>query len=109
MEATPGRGSVCLSGGPDPARLITVVKRKGIETSYRFRRFGVYQMELNMSKKKMHWALLALVTFIALLFILPPVPKSKARPQRLQTVNHLWSASITLPRTNALPTAAPNK
>ena len=62
-----------------------------------------------MNNMKMHWGVLALITFIALLFVLPPLPKSKARPQRIQTVNHLASAAIVLPSTNALPAAATNK
>ena len=62
-----------------------------------------------MNNKKMRWGILALVTFIALLFVLPPLAKSKARPQHIQTVNHLASASITLPRTNTPSTATPNK
>ena len=58
---------------------------------------------------KMHWRILALITFVVLLFVLQPRPKPKARPQRIQTVNHLASASIILTNTIALPAAATNK
>ena len=61
-----------------------------------------------MKNKKTRWVVLVLLTFTALLFVLPPLPKSKARAQRIQTVNHLASASTTLPTTNIPPTA-PNK
>lgn len=63
----------------------------------------------SMKNKKIQWGALALLTLIGLLFVLPPLPKSKARPQRIQTVNHVASVSITLPSTNALLTAPSNK
>ncbi|MEI6396319.1 MAG: hypothetical protein WCT12_35095 [Verrucomicrobiota bacterium] len=65
-----------------------------------------------MNNKNTHWVVPALVAFIALFlaaYVLPPLPRPKARPQRLQTVNHLASAFIVLPSTNALPAAATNK
>jgi hypothetical protein len=65
--------------------------------------------EPNMKMKKAQWGVLALLTFIALLFLVPSLSKSKARAQRRQTVNDLWSASITLPKTNTLPTSTPSK
>ncbi len=53
-----------------------------------------------------------LFAFIALLLaalLLPPLPKAKARPSRIQAVNHVASVSLTLPGTNAPPAAATNK
>ena len=51
-----------------------------------------------------------LVAFIALLLatcVLPPLPRSKARPSHVTAVNNISSFSMTI--TNALPTAAPGK
>ena len=53
-----------------------------------------------------------LFAFIALLLaalLLPPLPKVKARPSRIQAVNHVASVSLTLPGTNAPPAAATSK
>jgi hypothetical protein len=66
-----------------------------------------------MEDKKLHRGVrvLALV-FIALLlatFILPPLPKPKARASRISTVNHLASVSMMIPTTNAQPSAPTNK
>ena len=62
-----------------------------------------------MTRRRMTWAILGLVAVIALLFFLPPMPKSKVRAQRIQSVNHLASVTITLPGTNTLPAATGNK
>ena len=62
-----------------------------------------------MKSKKLNWAFLALVAFIALLLLLPPFPKPKARAVRIQTVNHVASVSMTMPDTNALPVLPTNK
>jgi hypothetical protein len=62
-----------------------------------------------MISKRMRWAIIVLVAVVALLFLLPPMPKSKARAQRIGSVNHLASATITLPATNALPPVTGNK
>lgn len=65
-----------------------------------------------MENSKTHWGVLALIAFIALLWvahILPPVHKAKTRAQRIQTVNHVASVSITMPSTNALPTGTTNR
>jgi hypothetical protein len=67
------------------------------------------RMEPNMKMKKAHWGVLALVTFIALLLLAPPLSKSKPRAQTLRTANNLWTASITLARTNAPSSTTPNK
>lgn len=61
-----------------------------------------------MNNKKTLWGVLAFVTLIALLLVLPALSKPKARAHRIQTVNHLASASITLASTNTPPTATPN-
>ena len=55
-----------------------------------------------MKNKRLQWGILALVTFVTLSLVLPPLSKPKAQAQRLQAVNHLASASITLARTNLL-------
>jgi hypothetical protein len=69
----------------------------------------------NMENKKTHWGVLALITFIALLFstllLLPPI-KAKARVSRIQagnTINTIASSFITMPNTNAISTAIRNK
>jgi hypothetical protein len=65
-----------------------------------------------MEKNKTHWGVLALIAFIALLLaalLLPPLPKAKARASRIQAVNTIASPFITMPSTNALPTATTNK
>jgi len=49
------------------------------------------------------WALCAGVTLLIATLILPPVHKPKARPSRIQTVNHVASVTMTMPRTNGLP------
>jgi len=63
-----------------------------------------------MKSKKPHCTILALVAFIALLlaaYVLPPLPKPKARASRITTVNNISSFSMT--STNALATVAPSK
>lgn len=64
----------------------------------------------NMKNKNRRWGVL--VAFIALLlaaYLLPPLPKPKARALRIQTVNHVASISITTPGTNGLPAATKSK
>jgi hypothetical protein len=65
-----------------------------------------------MKNRKPQWGILALLAVVALLlatFVLPPLPKAKARASRIQTVNHVASVSWTIPGTNAPPTATRNK
>jgi hypothetical protein len=62
-----------------------------------------------MNNKKALGEVLALITFIALLLVLPPLPRTKARPQRIQKVNHLANVFIALPSTNALSATTPNQ
>jgi len=65
-----------------------------------------------MENNKTHWEVLALVVFVALLLtalLLPPLPKAKARASHIQAVNHIASVSMTMPSTNALPTATTKK
>ena len=65
-----------------------------------------------MENKKIHWGVLALLAFIALLLaahILPPLPKAKARASRIGAVNRVACVSFTMPSTNALPPATSNK
>jgi hypothetical protein len=64
-----------------------------------------------MKNKKQQWGVLALVTFITLLlvaYVLPPLPKPKARASRISAVNHVASVSVTLPSTNTV-SAPPTK
>ena len=65
-----------------------------------------------MNKKKTHSGVLALVALIALLlaaYALPPLSKPKARPSRVTGVKNISSVAMTIPSTNALPTATSNK
>lgn len=66
----------------------------------------------NMKNKKLQWGILALLALIALLLaglFLPPLAKAKARTSRIQTARNVVSVPMTIPSTNALPTAATNK
>ncbi|HWH71319.1 MAG TPA: hypothetical protein VNT26_18185 [Candidatus Sulfotelmatobacter sp.] len=58
-----------------------------------------------MNQNKVSWLFLAPVLLLALALVLPAVPRLKAQPQRIQTVNHLARVSLTLPGTNAPPAA----
>jgi len=63
-----------------------------------------------MKSKKTHWAILALVAFTALIlaaYVLPPLPKTKARASRITTVNNISSFSKT--SANAPATVTPSK
>ena len=65
-----------------------------------------------MKDKKMHWGVVALVTSIVLFlgaYVLPPLPKAKARASRISTVNHVARVAVTIPSTNALPAVPTNK
>ncbi|MGO8929756.1 MAG: hypothetical protein ACLQU3_23055 [Limisphaerales bacterium] len=60
---------------------------------------------------KRNWILLALLVILGLLLIVPPVPRPKARAQRIHGVNNISSfsatssAPITMPSTNVQPAA----
>ena len=64
---------------------------------------------------KRNWILLALLIILGLVLIAPPVPRPKARAQRIQGVNNLpsfsatSSVSVILPSTNAQPGATSDK
>jgi hypothetical protein len=64
---------------------------------------------------KRNWILLALLVILGLGLIAPSLPRSKARAQRIQTVNNLANFSATssvpvvLPSTNAKPAATSDK
>lgn len=65
-----------------------------------------------MNNKKPQWGIVALLALIALLlaaFVLPPLPKPKARASRITGVNNIWSVTMTIPNTNAPPSATLNK
>jgi len=53
------------------------------------------------------WAALVAVGFIALAFLLPPIPPPKARASRVSGVNNVRSVTLTLTPTNAPPSAQP--
>jgi hypothetical protein len=63
-----------------------------------------------MRNKHKLWGVL--VAFIALLLaacLLPPLPRSKARGSRIQSVNQVARVSRTLPGTNGLAAATRSK
>jgi hypothetical protein len=62
-----------------------------------------------MNKGKVKWVFLALVVLLGLALIVKPLPRQKARAQRIQTVNNTWTATFTLPTTNAPPAASSKK
>ena len=58
-------------------------------------------------KSRKHWVCLAVLALLGLLFVLPPLPKTKAHAQRVQARNNLAQLELTLPGTNQVPTGAP--
>jgi asparagine N-glycosylation enzyme membrane subunit Stt3 len=61
-----------------------------------------------MSSKSRFWVVLAVIGFIALVFLLaPPIRPPKARASRISGVNTLRSVTLTLTNTNTLPSAQP--
>jgi len=60
-----------------------------------------------MNNKNKRWSgvLITSVELILLACLLPPVPKTKVRASRIQSVNHVASVTFTLPETNGLPAA----
>jgi len=53
------------------------------------------------------WGVLAAIVVIALAFLSPPIPQSKARAQRISSVNHVSSVSFTLTNASPLPAVQP--
>jgi len=66
-------------------------------------------IQSQMKNKNKRWGLAAFIALLLLAYLLPPVPKPKARASRIQSVNHVASVSFTLPDTNAVPTATKSK
>ena len=63
-----------------------------------------------MESNKTHWGVLALIAFIALLWVAHVLlPPPKVRASRIQAVNHIANFTFTIPFTNALPTGRTNK
>ncbi len=66
-------------------------------------------LSMGMNEGKLKWALLALVVILGLgLLWIPPLPRQKALPQRIHSVNHVASVSFTIPVTNTPPAATSN-
>jgi len=62
-----------------------------------------------MNSKTAFGRVLAMIGIIgALLLVLRPIPRAKARAQRISAVNNVSVVSLTLTNTNALPTARPS-
>ncbi len=63
-----------------------------------------------MHNAKMKWSLVALLVVLGLgLLVRPPVPRQKAQPQRIHSVNTVAKVSFNMPITNAQPAAVSNK
>ncbi|HZR20360.1 MAG TPA: hypothetical protein VFE51_23960 [Verrucomicrobiae bacterium] len=63
-----------------------------------------------MNAKNMRWGIVvSIVALVLAACLLPPVSRPKARATRIQSVNHLWSVSFTLPVTNDLPAGTNGK
>jgi hypothetical protein len=60
---------------------------------------------MNSKTKRWTGVLVMSLGLILLACLLPPVPKTKARASRIQSVNHVASVTFTLPITNGLPAA----
>jgi hypothetical protein len=60
-----------------------------------------------MRNKAAIWGVLAVVAVIALAFLSPPIPRTKARAQHISTVNHVAVVSLTLKNTSPLPAGQP--
>jgi hypothetical protein len=55
-----------------------------------------------MRDKPSIWWVLAVVGIIALLFLARPIPPTKARAQRITSVNTIRAVSLTMTNTNGL-------
>src|SRR5512138_2738580 len=66
--------------------------------------------DLGMNRGNVKWGVLAAVGAVGLLLMwaLPPLPRQKARAQRINAVNTVARISFTLPVANAPPTNAPS-
>ena len=60
-----------------------------------------------MRKKVAIWAALAAIGIIALGFLLPPIPPTKARAGRISGVNNVRSVTLALTNTNAPKSTQP--
>ena len=59
--------------------------------------------------KKLQTILLVFIALLLSALLLPPLPRTKARAQRIHTVNQVDRIYFTLPNTNALPAATQDK
>lgn len=62
-----------------------------------------------MKMTKTGWAVVAFLSLVALGLVLPALPEPSARAQRIQTVNHMATASSALPGTNTLRAIGTNR
>ena len=60
-----------------------------------------------MRNKTAHWGVLAVIAFIALLFLARPIPPPKARAQHIMGVNNVRSVSLVITNTSTLASAQP--
>ena len=60
-----------------------------------------------MRNKLAIWGVLAAIVVIALAFLSPPIPRAKARAQRVSAVNNVAVVSLTLTNTSPLPAVQP--
>jgi hypothetical protein len=60
-----------------------------------------------MRNKVAIWGFLAAIAVIALAFLSPPIPRTKARAQRISSVNHVSSVSLTLTNASTPPASQP--
>jgi hypothetical protein len=59
--------------------------------------------------KKLQTILVVVIALLLVGLLLPPVPRTKARASRIQTVNHVETITFTLSNTNTLPAAPQNQ
>jgi hypothetical protein len=64
---------------------------------------------MNLNKRQVKWALLGLfVMLVVAMAVAKPIPRPKARAQRIQAVNCLSGLTVSMPLTNA-PAPASSK
>jgi hypothetical protein len=65
-------------------------------------------MEAALRNKVAIWGVLAAIVVIALTFLSPPIPRTKARAQHIATVNNVAVVSLILTNTSPLPASQPS-
>jgi hypothetical protein len=53
------------------------------------------------------WGVAAVIAFVGLAFLSPPIPRTKARASRVSGVNNVRSVSLVITNTSALPSGQP--